>query len=67
MNRLERRRGYDDHTRITLLEDDADAFDNAVGELRDEVRAQSRILMGVLVAVSTGAIIGAINIVLQAS
>lgn len=63
--RAQRRRGYDDHTRITLLEDDLDDTDAGLENLRDEVRAQTRILMGVLVAVATGAVIGAINIILQ--
>ena len=65
--RSARRNLYDDHTRITLLEDDADDTDSAIDHLRDEMKAQTRVLMGILVSVATAAVLLAINIVVQAS
>lgn len=62
----ESRDRFDVPTRLALLEGDADRTDDAMEHLKEEMKAQTRILMGVLVAVATSAVMLAINIVVQA-
>jgi len=66
MSRQEQRDRYDVTTRLSLLEQDADATDEVLKHLREDIQAQTRILMGVLIAVATSAVMLAVNVVVQA-
>ena len=66
MSRTGQRREFDSEVRLALLETDADEADTAVDGLRQELKATNRILLGLLVSVSTAAILFAVNIVIGA-
>lgn len=75
--RAVRRGGFDDHTRVTLLEDDIDIVEKNVerieteseardGHLEDAIKTNTRVLMGVLVSTATAALLLALNIIVTA-
>jgi len=74
MPRREQREGFDDSTRIKLLENDLDANDvtmqqgaqalrETVSEFRTELKAMRGLLIGILVSVTTAALLLAANMV----
>ena len=74
MPRREQRDGFDDPTRIKLLENDLDANDvmmqqgaqalrETVSEFRAELKAMRGLLIGILVSVTTAALLLAANMV----
>ncbi len=65
MSRVTERKGFDEPTRITLLETDEDKNDEEKETIRQELRSMSRIMMGLLVSVATAAILLAINVIIQ--
>ena len=67
MSRAEDRRDFDRDVRVALLESDMDKDDKEKGAIRDELKGMSRVLMGLLVAVATAAILLAANVALQAT
>jgi hypothetical protein len=57
------REGFDLPGRVRLIEGDLDKSDEFFGALRDEIHAVRAILTGVLIAVTTTAIMLAVNLV----
>lgn len=68
-----RRKGFDHETRIALLEDDLDRMESSVAEGLDrlsdridnavrEMDGLRKVLVGLLVAISSGAVVAAVNI-----
>ena len=55
--RTEKRAGFDMTVRMSLVEQDLDAQEGMMTALLDESRKGNRLLMGVLVSLSTGAIL----------
>jgi hypothetical protein len=66
-SRTHAREGFSDNVRVTLLEGDADALFRIFDGLRQEMKNANRILMGLLVSISTAAILLAINILVQSA
>lgn len=56
------RAGIPDTGRITLLENDVDNVEEAMDHLAEELKSQTKILTGILVAIATASILLAINI-----
>lgn len=73
MSRAQDRADFDLSIRLRLLEQDLDQqdealdkVDGALEKMREELKGQSRILIGILVSVATAAILLAVNIAVQA-
>lgn len=62
MGRAEKRSGIDIPNRLRLVEDDLDKHDATFAELRDELAKIKGILIGILVSVTTAALLLAINL-----
>lgn len=62
-SRTDRRADFDVETRIALLEDDVDGVEHAAIRLADEVGSLRRVLVGLLIAIASGSVIAAANIV----
>lgn len=60
------RAGFDVPTRLKLLEDDVDTIDGRLDELVSGQKRITQMLVGVLISVATGAIMLAINLIVQA-
>ena len=58
------RQGYDAATRISLLEGDLDTMEEKLRVLREGQEWQTKLLVGVVISLSTGAILMALNLVL---
>jgi len=67
LTRTAERQNYVLDTRISLLESDLDKFEEGMEGIRAELRGLNRIMLGVLVSVTTAAILLALNIALQAA
>lgn len=65
MTRREARETFDTPTRVRLVEDDLDQFAEALTGLKTELSALRAVLVGVLVSVTTAAIMLAISIVVN--
>lgn len=65
MSRVQERKGFEVPVRVTLLEGDADKGDKALEAFRLELRGIRNVLVGLLVSVSTAAILLAVNLVAQ--
>lgn len=63
MGRAEKRTGIEIPHRLRLVEDDLDKHDENFRELRDELGKIKGILVGILVSVTTAALLLAINLV----
>ncbi|HEY1119908.1 MAG TPA: hypothetical protein VGE43_19490 [Acidimicrobiales bacterium] len=77
MSRVTDRQGWEPHVRIQLLEGDADRFEarleeweerlvNAVKEQNDRIAANTKTLIGILVAIATSGVLLALNLVVVA-
>lgn len=60
--RHEQRSGFDDSTRITLLETDCDDFDRRMIGVKDELRKLRQTLIGFALALALAAVAGAANL-----
>lgn len=60
--RLEVRGQWPDIVRIQALEGDADGHDAQIDKLSDGIESVKRILVGVLISVTTGTILLALNL-----
>ncbi len=65
MSRVEERKEFEVPVRVTLLEGDVDRGDEALEAFRQELRGIRNVLVGLLVSVSTAAILLAINLATQ--
>jgi hypothetical protein len=63
VSRVQERKGFEVPVRVTLLEGDADKGEDALEGFRLELRGIRNVLVGLLVSVSTAAILLAINLV----
>lgn len=61
--RTEKRKGFDMGVRMSLAEQDLDTQESAMTTLIDESKKGNRLLQGILVALSTGAILLALDLV----
>lgn len=64
--RTQERQNFDTPTRICLLETDMDKDDEEKATIRAELKGIGRIMVGLLVALSTTSIMLAANVVLNA-
>ena len=62
--RAELRRDFDDKTRLSLLESDMDLIEKQLSALRSGQEYQTKMLVGILISLATGAILMAVNLVL---
>lgn len=60
--RSQARAGFDMTTRVALLEDDADKMDEAFGDLHADLKAIKNVLIGLLISLSTAAVVLALNL-----
>jgi len=63
MGRVADRTGFDDKSRLTLLESDADKHDELFENLERRMAKIQAILVSILVSVSTASILLALNLV----
>lgn len=61
-SRAAARQAFDQETRVALLEGDIDEFELTMNALRSELGGIRRVLVGLLVSVTTACILLAINI-----
>lgn len=62
MGRHDTRRHFDEPTRLTLLEGDADEHDIDIADIRREQSAARQVVMGVLVSLVVASIMLAVNV-----
>lgn len=60
--RSQARAGFDMTTRVALLEDDADKMDEVMGDLHADLKAIKNVLIGLLISLSTAAVVLALNL-----
>ena len=60
--RQQARAGFDMTTRVALLEDDADKMDENFGDLHADLKAIKNVLIGLLISLSTAAVVLALNL-----
>ena len=58
------RQSFDAATRLSLLENDADLMEELLHTLRAGQEWQTKLLVGVVISLSTGAILMALNLIL---
>lgn len=63
--RAERRKQFDDHTRMTLAEDDLDRFEAAMTRQDGKLDSIRNLLFASLITFCTSAVLLAMNIVLE--
>jgi hypothetical protein len=61
-SRAESRRHLEPPERLWLLEEDVDEKDREMEGIRAELRNTNKILTGLLIAIATGAVVGALNL-----
>lgn len=65
MSRVAARRNMDEATRLTLLEGDADEFEQGLGRVAKTLDRILWTLVGLLVSVTTGGLLLALNLVVS--
>jgi hypothetical protein len=60
---VQERGDFEVPVRVTLLEGDADKAENALEAFRLELRGIRNVMVGLLISVSTGAVLLAVNLV----
>ncbi len=65
MSRIHDRQGFDEGTRIQLLESDMDKDDEDKESIRQELHGLRNVLVGILISAATASILLAVNIVVQ--
>lgn len=65
MTRIEERSTFEIPVRVTLLEGDADKGEGALEAFRLELRGIRNVMVGLLISVSTGAVLLAVNLMVS--
>lgn len=65
--RTEERRSFDQAVRVSLLEGDMDHFEDGFTAFRSELDAIRKILIGILVSVTTASLLLAVNVIVVGS
>ena len=66
MGRAHARSGFDNETRVTLLEDDADKIESTVVSLQKSMQRVSSALIGAALTFGTSAVLFALNLIVSA-
>lgn len=66
-SRSEKRATFEDKVRIMLLEQDVDTMEGAMSEVVNEQKKGNRIAMAILVSLTTGAVMLALNLITTGS